>query len=286
FPPIAIVGRACVLPGALTPAALFAAVKAGTVAIGPASAARWGGSPARLGRPGGGPAGRAPGGGGRRGGRRGAGAAGARAARGDAGVPGLEALDPAVAWLLACARQALAEAGLRRPPARSALVVGHLSYPSEAMTAFVEDVWLARAGARRAGGGAAPDPRNRFCSGLPVHLVAEGLGIEGAAFALDAACASSLYAIKLACDRLHAGEADLALAGGVARADDLFLHLGFTALQALSPSGRSRPFHVAADGLLPAEGAGLVALERLDDALAAGRRVLGVIRGIGLSNDG
>ena len=48
----------------------------------------------------------------------------------------------------------------------------------------------------------------------------------------------------------------MVLAGAVNAADDLFIHVGFTALQALSRSGRSRPFHREADGLLPAEGAG------------------------------
>ena len=62
------------------------------------------------------------------------------------------------------------------------------------------------------------------------------------------------------------------LAGGVNRADDLFLHVGFSALQALSHAGASRPFHQQADGLVPAEGAGFVVLRRLDedpDGLAA-----------------
>ena len=76
------------------------------------------------------------------------------------------------------------------------------------------------------------------------------------------------------------------LAGAVCRSDDLFIHVGFTALNALSRSGRSRPFHRDADGLLPAEGAGFVVLRRLDDARRDGDRVLGVIRGVGLANDG
>jgi acyl transferase domain-containing protein len=50
-------------------------------------------------------------------------------------------------------------------------------------------------------------------SGLTARLAATALGLDGPAFALDAACASSLYAIKLACDRLHDGSADLMLAG-------------------------------------------------------------------------
>jgi acyl transferase domain-containing protein len=76
------------------------------------------------------------------------------------------------------------------------------------------------------------------------------------------------------------------LAGAVSRADDLFLHVGFAALQALSYTGQSRPFHAEADGLLPAEGACMFALRRLEDAERDGEKILGVIRGVGLSNDG
>ena len=54
---------------------------------------------------------------------------------------------------------------------------------------------------------------------------------------------------------LNLGVEGMMLAGAVASADALFIHVGFTALGALSPSGRSRPFHRQADGLLPAEGA-------------------------------
>ena len=123
-------------------------------------------------------------------------------------------------------------------------------------------------------------------SGLPAHWLAKQLGCGAGAFALDAACASSLFAIKLACDRLHDGTADVMFAGAVNAADDLFLHIGFTALQALSPSGRSRPFHREADGLVPAQGAALFVLKTLERAERDGDRIRGVIRGVGLSNDG
>ncbi len=75
------------------------------------------------------------------------------------------------------------------------------------------------------------------------------------------------------------------LAGAVNAADSLFLHIGFSALSAMSRTGQSRPFHREADGLVPWRGV-FFALQRLDDARAAGRRVLGIIRGVGLSNDG
>ncbi len=182
------------------------------------------------------------------------------------------------------------EARFRGDKAHAGVVIGNLSYPCSSLSRFAERFWLQRL--LGAGenfdrlGMPEVDPRNRFMSGLPAHFLAQALGLGGVAFALDAACASSIYAIKLACDFLHDGRADLMLAGAVNRADDLFIHQGFTALGALSPTGRSRPFHAEADGLIPAEGAALLALRRLEDASRDGDRILGVIRGIGLGNDG
>ncbi len=285
FEPIAIVGRACVLPGALSPEALFAAVKACRVLIDEAPAGAWGLDSRRLLRPT---------------------ASGSEFAASNRGgyVTGFdtvfdptafadriddpERLDPLVQWLLHCTSVALAEAGVDVPPPGSGLIVGNLSYPTVEHTRFVEDHWLKLGGQSPSAvlAGRDSDPRNRFSSGFPVHVVANAFGLSGDAFALDAACASSLYAIEIACRRLQNHEADLMLAGGVARAEPLFIHLGFTALQALSPTGQSRPFHKGADGLLPAEGAGLVALKRLDDAVRDGDHIFGVIRGVGLSNDG
>ncbi len=277
FAPIAIVGQGCVLPGALSPDALWELVLAGRSAIAPAADDLW---------------------------RIDAGADRAQLHREIASTMGghvdgfdrvfdangfavpahaLQGLDPVFLWTLHAAREALRSAGMspleRRP--RAALVLGNLSYPTPGLVDFALEQW-----AEDRTRTAHEDPRNRFMSGFPAHLAAEALGFGGRAFAIDAACASSLYAIKLACDALHDGTADLAIAGGVNHADDLFLHGGFSALNALSPTGQSRPFHRDADGLVPAQGAALLVLERLDDAVANGRQILGVIRGVGLSNDG
>ncbi|MEV0026476.1 beta-ketoacyl synthase N-terminal-like domain-containing protein [Streptomyces atroolivaceus] len=197
-------------------------------------------------------------------------------------------LDQLFHWVLYGARQALREAGQEGPSPRAGLVLGNLSYPTSTGSAFAEHVWLSEGAPSLlpAAVPTRPDARNRFSSGLPAHFAARALGLGAGAFALDAACASSLYAIKLACDRLHDGTADVMVAGAVNRADSLFLHVGFCGLSAVSRTSRSRPFHRDADGLLPGEGAGFVALMRLGDALAQGSPVLGVIRGIGLSNDG
>ena len=287
FEPIAIIGRACVLPGALDPETLFAAVRDARVLIDEAPEGAWGMDSRRL------LSVKSPG----------PGAEYVVSNRGgyvtgfdrvfDPGafedrVERPDRLDPLTQWLLWCADVALREARVSSMPPRSGLVIGNLSYPTVEHTRWVEDFWLGHGENAPAPGraGVSSDPRNRFSSGGPAHVVARAFGLDGDVFALDAACASSLYALEIACRRLQDRESDLMLAGGVARADPLFIHLGFTALQALSPSGRSRPLHRGADGLLPAEGAGLVALKRVDDAVRDGDRIFGVIRGVGLSNDG
>ncbi|MFN2425273.1 MAG: beta-ketoacyl synthase N-terminal-like domain-containing protein, partial [Candidatus Binatia bacterium] len=275
FEPIAVVGRACLLPGATTPEQLWQLVLEGRDVIGPAPEGRWGVAREKI-----------------------LAAAGASASdrawsdRGGyvesfasvfdpEGFDGLTAaqvlaLDPLFQWLLHTTREALRDAGGAH--GRVGAVFGNLSFPSASMAAFAEAVWSDRE--------ARPDARNRFSSGLPALILEKALALEAGAFALDAACASSLYAIKSACDRLHDGRADLVLAGAVNCADDLFIHVGFTALGALSPSGRSRPFHAGADGLVPAEGAAFVALKRLADAERDGNTIHAVLRGVGLSNDG
>ncbi|MEB3222562.1 MAG: beta-ketoacyl synthase N-terminal-like domain-containing protein [Candidatus Sericytochromatia bacterium] len=288
FRPIAIVGRACVLPGALDPAALWDALLAGKDLTGPAPRSRWRVRPEDVLSTG-----------------------SAERAHHDRGgyvsgfeqlfdpngfrVPATEivGLDPLTRWVLHTGREALGQVAGGVDGRRAGAVLGNLSLPSEGLSAFAERAWLADQppgvlppDAADVAGVPRPDPRDRFMSGYPALLLARALGLQAGAIAIDAACASSLYALKLACDKLADGEADVMLAGAVNRADDLFLHMGFTSLQALSPSGRSRPFHREADGLLPAEGAAFVALKRLEDAERDGDRILGVIRGIGLSNDG
>ncbi|MFK5954718.1 MAG: beta-ketoacyl synthase N-terminal-like domain-containing protein [Desulfobacterium sp.] len=120
---------------------------------------------------------------------------------------------------------------------------------------------------------------------VPAALLARAMGFQGGCFTLDAACASSLFAIKLACDQLTLGRADMMIAGGVSRPDSLYTQIGFTQLKALSPSGRCSPFDRQADGLVVGEGTGMVVLKRMADALACGDTIHGVITGAGWSND-
>ena len=128
-------------------------------------------------------------------------------------------------------------------------------------------------------------PWNRYVAGLPAGLLAKALGLGAGHFTLDAACASSLYAIKLACDELQSGRADVMLAGGASRPDCLYTQMGFSQLRALSASGKCSPFSANADGLVVGEGSGIFVLKRLDDAEREGDTIRAVIRGWGVSND-
>ncbi len=121
--------------------------------------------------------------------------------------------------------------------------------------------------------------------GLPAALLAAEMGLGGDCFTLDAACASSIYAVKLACNALAANRADMVVTGGVSRPECLYTQTGFSQLQALSVSGRCAPFDRRADGLVVGEGVGILVLKRLADAIEHGDTIHGVIHGVGLSND-
>jgi len=129
------------------------------------------------------------------------------------------------------------------------------------------------------------DPLNGNVTGLPAGFLARALNLGGGSHTLDAACASSLYAIKLAVDELKSGRCDAMLCGGVSRPDCLYTQMGFSQLNALSPDGICAPFDEKSRGLIIGEGAGIMLIKRLEDAKRAGDRIYGVIRSIGLSND-
>jgi len=122
-------------------------------------------------------------------------------------------------------------------------------------------------------------------TGFPAALLAKGLGLGNGTHTLDAACASSLVAFKLACDALSQHRVDAMLVGGVSRPDCLYTQVGFSQLRALSPSGRCAPFDKRADGLVVGEGVGMFVLKRVEDAVRDDDDILAVIKGIGLSND-
>src|SRR5262249_59956001 len=100
-------------------------------------------------------------------------------------------------------------------------------------------------------------------AGRRAAVLARALGLGGGSYTLDAACASSLYALKLAADELRAGRTDAMLAGGVSRPDCLYTQMGFSQLRALSPTGRCSPFDARADGLVVGPRAALFLLQPL-----------------------
>lgn len=203
----------------------------------------------------------------------------------------LLALDPAFHFALHAARAAAEDArlsaGVKR---RTGVILGQLVLPTDGVSAWARELLrpgfekdaLGYAKAASSWPKGAADAR---LAGLPAGVVAGALGLGGTRHTLDAACASSLYALKLAMEELRAGRADAMLAGGMSRPQSLYTQMGFSALRALSPSGVPRPFDAKADGLVTGEGAGVFVLKRLADALRDGDRVRAVLLGGGLSND-
>ncbi|MER7369507.1 type I polyketide synthase, partial [Nonomuraea wenchangensis] len=118
------------------------------------------------------------------------------------------------------------------------------------------------------------------------NRVSYALDLRGPSMAVDTACSASLVAVHLAVQALRSGETDLALAGGV----NLILSPGETltldAAGTLAPDGRSKSFDAAADGYGRGEGAAIVVLKRLSDAVRDGDVVLATILGSAVNQDG
>jgi acyl transferase domain-containing protein/thioesterase domain-containing protein len=117
-------------------------------------------------------------------------------------------------------------------------------------------------------------------------LVSYKLNLKGPGVTVQTACSTSLVAVHLACQSLLNGECDMALAGGVcigARQKVGYLHHEG---DVLSPDGYCRTFDADANGTVAGNGAGIVLLKRLDDAIADGDQIHAVIRGSAINNDG
>ncbi|MCW2875113.1 type I polyketide synthase [Actinacidiphila oryziradicis] len=116
--------------------------------------------------------------------------------------------------------------------------------------------------------------------------IANRLDLGGANFTVDAACASSLAAVDVACKELVGGTSDVVLCGGADLHNGINDYVLFSSVHALSPTGRSRAFDSSADGIALGEGVACVVLKRLTDAERDGDRIYGVIKGVGSSSDG
>ena len=188
------------------------------------------------------------------------------------------AMDPQQRLLIEVAWEALEDAGIAPPSIRgtqTGVFVGVTAY----------DYMLTLAGRLRPEDLDAYIPTGNsanFAAGRLAYI----LGARGPAVVLDTACSSSLVAIHLACQSLRLRETDMALVGGT----NLLLSPGPSIACSrwgmLSPEGQCKTFDVSADGYVRGEGAGVVVLKRLEDALREGNRVLAVVRGTAVNQDG
>lgn len=112
------------------------------------------------------------------------------------------------------------------------------------------------------------------------------LGLGGPSINVQSACSTSLVAVHLACQGLLAGETDMALAGAVSVRTNQTAGYVYREGDILSPDGRIRSFDADAKGTIFGSGLGVVVLRRLEDAIADGDRIWGVIRGTAVTNDG
>jgi phthiocerol/phenolphthiocerol synthesis type-I polyketide synthase D len=112
------------------------------------------------------------------------------------------------------------------------------------------------------------------------------LDLRGPSMTIDTACSSSLVAVHQACRSLRHGECDTALAAGVNVLLSPAVTANFEQIGALAPDGRCKPFDARADGIVRGEGCGVVVLKRLGDAQRDGDRVLAVIHGTAVNQDG
>ncbi|MCB9666082.1 MAG: SDR family NAD(P)-dependent oxidoreductase [Alphaproteobacteria bacterium] len=187
-------------------------------------------------------------------------------------------LDPQQRLLLEVAWEALEDAGVAPDRLRTSATAVILGIGGQGwlrrVAPLVEDAQT------EGWAGLGNDPA--FAAGRIAHL----LGARGPALVLDTACSTSLVALHLGARALRDGEADLALVGGVRLQLDPDDTVRLSALRALSPTDRSRPFDAAADGFVRADGCAVLVLERLSQARARGHRVLAEVVGSAVGHDG
>ena len=116
--------------------------------------------------------------------------------------------------------------------------------------------------------------------------VANRLDLGGMNCVVDAACASSLSALRMALSELTEHRSDMMITGGVDTDNTIFMYMSFSKTPAFSPQGQIRPFDADADGMLIGEALGMMVLKRLSDAERDGDRIYAVIKGMGTSSDG
>ena len=125
-----------------------------------------------------------------------------------------------------------------------------------------------------------------FLGNVACGRISSYFDLGGTSNMVDAACASSLAAVKAAVGELAEGSCDAVLTGGVNLENSIFSFLCFSRTPALSPSNTSRPFDQKSDGMMLGDGVGFLVLKRLDDAIRHNDRVYAVLKSISGSSDG
>jgi acyl transferase domain-containing protein len=196
--------------------------------------------------------------------------------------PALEAMrmDPQQRLLLELTWEALEDAGTAPPSlrgSRTGVIVGFSDVFQYGQLQLGPDGTQAFTDPYTAQGSAASVAAGRL---------AYAFDLRGPAMVVDTACSSSLVAVHVAANALRAGECDLAVAAAASLVIKPQMYVNACAASMLSRDGVCQTFDEKADGYVMGEGGGVVVLERLSDALRAGRRIHAVIRGTAVNQDG
>ena len=194
------------------------------------------------------------------------------------GIPAREAdqMDPQQRLFLEVATEALEDAGLRFEDLRQTRTgVFAASYHNDYAQMLYRD----------------PEAMDlRTLTGTLHSVLANRLSylfdLRGPSISVDTACSASLVSVHMACQSLRTGESDIALAGGASVMITPELMVAMSRLGFLAPDGRCKTFDARADGFGRGEGAGVIVLKRLSDAVADRDRICAVIRGSAVNQDG
>ncbi len=130
------------------------------------------------------------------------------------------------------------------------------------------------------------DDNPGYIANVVAGRIANRFDFGGTSCSVDAACGSSMGAIKFAVDELQSGNCDMMLCGGANLDNSAFAYISFCKTPAISKTSKIKPFDAKADGMILGDGVGMMVLKRLSDAERDGDKIYAVICGSGSSSDG